>query len=236
MLRPYAEAYQKTYAAQEPKAHAEQTPPSERPLTPRIILGTPLAGYLTIILLCVIMGVVLASPWVLYQAWAFVGVALYPHERRIVYTYGPASLALFFSGAALFYLGVLPVGLAALMSPTAALPEVDPSPLLGDYFRFVAWMTLIFGLAFQTPLVVLFLARSGLVPLEALARKQRIVILVMCILGAVLTPTQDPVTMLVLTVPLVALYEVGLLVAWLSERRRRRQSLSGRTPPAEEPT
>ena len=84
-----------------------------------------------------------------------------------------------------------------------------------------------------------------LVPLGALARKQRIVILVMCILGAVLTPTQDPVTMLVLTVPLVALYEVGLLLAWLSERRRRSQSLSllertppgsGRTPSAEEPT
>jgi sec-independent protein translocase protein TatC len=196
---------------------------------PRVILGTPMTGYVTIILLALICGTVLASPWVLYQAWAFVGVALYPEERRQVIVFGPASFLLFVGGAALFYFFMLRVALQALLLPTADLmingvPLVDSSLFLNDYFRFVAWMTLIMGLVFQTPLVVLFLARTGIVPLRTLVRQQRIVIVLMCILAAVFTPP-DPVTMIVMAAPLILLYEFGLLAAWVlgwKDRTRRR--------------
>ena len=204
-------------------------PPSSAPAQPqsRLILRSPMTGYIMIILMCLIMGVILASPWVIYQIWAFVGVGLHPHERKHIYTYGPASFLLFLGGGSLFYFYILPIGLQALMSPTAGIkvngtPLIDPSFMLDEYLYFVALMTLVFGLAFQTPLVVLFLAKSRIVPLETLVRQQRFVILLMFILGAVFTPTVDPVSMTAMAVPLILLYELGLLLAWLMQRRDQR--------------
>ena len=198
------------------------------PVQPHLILGNPLTGYLTTILLCIICGIILASPWVIYQIWAFIGVGLHPHERRFVHRYGPMSFVLFLGGGALFYFLLLPLGLQALMSPTAdivvdGISLIDPSFLLNDYFRFVAVMTLIFGIVFQTPLVVLFLARTHIVPLRTLARQQRFVILLMTVVAAFLTPTTDPVSMAAMAIPLIVLYEIGLLMAWFSERKQLRE-------------
>jgi sec-independent protein translocase protein TatC len=157
-----------------------------------------------------------------------VGVGLHAHERRFVRVYGPFSFFLFMAGASSFYFLILPIGLEALLSPTADIlidgyPLIDASLLLDDYFKFVAWMTLIFGVAFETPLVVLFLARTGIIPLDTLARKQKWVIMIMVVLGAVLTPTGDPISMALMTIPLMALYELGLLLAWLAGRKERRE-------------
>jgi Tat protein translocase TatC len=198
------------------------------PPTSRLILRSPMTGYLMILLTCVIVGVMLASPWVIYQIWAFVGVGLHVHERKYVYVYGPVSLVLFLGGGAMFFFGVLPIGLQALMTPAASIaidgyPILDPSFMLDDYLHFVAMMTLVFGIAFQTPLVVMFLARTGIVSLETMARQQKIVILIMVVIAAVLTPTPDPFNMMIMAVPLVLLYEVGLLLAWLGQRSRRKR-------------
>ena len=242
LIVPYVEAYQafeesKKQSDKEEKPAPQtpssdetpaETPPKNTPTNippPRVILGTPMTGYVTLILLSVICGTILASPWVIYQAWAFVGVGLHPHERRHIHIFGPVSFFLFIGGAAVFYFFILRVALQALIMPTADLtiegiPLVDSSLFLNDYFRFVAWMTLIFGVVFQTPLVVLFLAKSGIIPLETLARQQKFVILIMCILAAVFTPP-DPVTMVVMAVPLILLYEIGLLAAWLTRPRER---------------
>jgi len=243
LLIPYVEAYQalekdkeKPGEGEEPAPQpptAVQTPdeaspkkgaPSQIP-PPRVILGTPMTGYVTIILLSLICGTILASPWVIYQVWAFVGVGLHPHERRHIHLFGPISFFLFIGGAALFYLFILRVALQALILPTSdiaveGIPLVDSSLFLNDYFRFVAWMTLIFGIVFQTPLVVLFLVKSGIVPLKTLVRQQKTVILIMCVLAAVFTPP-DPVTLVVMAVPLILLYEIGLLAAWITQRRER---------------
>jgi len=207
---------------------APQEHPAEKFPPPRLIQGGPLSAYTVLLTLCVVMGVILASPWILYQIWAFVGVGLHPRERRFVYTYGPASLILFLGGGAAFYWLLLPLFLRALMSPMAGIvingrQMVDTSFLLTDYFNFVAVMALVCGVIFETPLVVLFLARTGLISLSTLARQQKLVILIMVILAAVLTPTIDPFSMTVVAVPLILLYEVGLLLAWLAERSSRRR-------------
>jgi len=102
---------------------------------------------------------------------------------------------------------------------------VDTSFLLTDYFNFVAVMALVCGVIFETPLVVLFLARTGLVSLSTLARQQKFIILIMVIVAAVITPTVDPFSMTVVAVPLILLYEVGLLLAWLAERSSRRRQV-----------
>ncbi|HET6441249.1 MAG TPA: twin-arginine translocase subunit TatC [Phycisphaerae bacterium] len=239
LLVPYVEAYQALEKDKEKAGEGEpapqpptpaqtpaEAPPKDTPRNippPRVILGTPMTGYVTIILLSLICGTMLASPWVIYQIWAFIGVGLHPHERRHIHIFGPISFLLFIGGAALFYLYILRVALQALILPTAdivveGIPVVDSSLFLNDYFRFVTWMTLVFGVVFQTPLVVLFLAKSGIVPLETLARQQKIVIVLMCVLAAVFTPP-DPVTLVVMAVPLILLYEIGLLAAWLTRPR-----------------
>ena len=208
-------------APEEGKAFAERFP------RPRVIQGGPLTGYITVILLCVICGIILGSPWILYQIWAFVGVGLHPNERKFIHIYGPFSFFLFIGGAAAFYFVMLKYGLRALMGPTIGImvdgvPLIDPSFFLDDYFKFVAMMTLIFGVVFQTPLIVMFLARTEIVPLGTLVRKQRIVLMILVVLSAVFTP-QDPVTMVMMAIPLVLLYELGLLLSWISIRRRRRR-------------
>jgi len=250
LIRPYEQAYEQMEGPQPPAA--PQAAPEDRDLEhrleavehrlgmngsagepakvppPRLIQGGPLNAYTVLLTLCVVMGVILASPWILYQLWAFVGVGLHPHERRFVYTYGPSSLLLFLGGGAAFYWLLLPLFLRALMSPMAGIvingrQMVDTSFLLTDYFNFVAVMALVCGVIFETPLVVLFLARTGLVQLSTLARQQKVVILIMTIVAAVLTPTVDPFSLAVVAVPLILLYEIGLLLAWLAERSSRRR-------------
>jgi Tat protein translocase TatC len=177
--------------------------------------------------MCLITGVIVASPWVIYQIWAFVGVGLHPHERKYLYIYGPASFLLFIGGGCLFYFYVLPKGLEALMSPTAGIKIngaslIDPSFMLEDYLYFVALMTLVFGIAFQTPLVIMFIERIGLVPLKTLVKQQRLIILIMVVIAALITPTIDPVSMTAMAVPLILLYEIGLLAAWVTGHKRRK--------------
>ncbi|HUU09325.1 MAG TPA: twin-arginine translocase subunit TatC [Phycisphaerae bacterium] len=247
LLRPYSQATQAmapegtvptppetkkpdaTPGADSPAPPPEQ--PQKLPMSPghepRLILGGPLTGYTTIILLCVICGIILASPWILYQIWAFVGVGLHAREQRFVRIYGPFSFVLFVAGSATFYFVMLPLGLQALMSPTSNIlvdgkSLIDASFFLDDYFKFVAMMTLIFGVVFQTPLIVMFLARTGIVPLGTLFKQQRVVILILCVLSAVFTPP-DPVTMVMMAIPLIILYQLGLLLAWLAIRRKRQR-------------
>ena len=217
-------------AAASPGTEAKPAP-SGKPPPPSLILGGPLTGYVTIILLCVICGMILGSPWILYQMWAFIGVGLHPHERKFIHIYGPFSFFLFVGGAATFYFVMLPVALQALMTPTSGIemdgvPLIDASFFLNDYFKFVAMMTLIFGVVFQTPLVVMFLARTEIVPLGTLVKQQKIVLMVLVVLSAVLTP-QDPVTMVMMAIPLVLLYWLGLLFSWISIRRRQRREARG---------
>ena len=242
LLAPYLHAWQKLGVVLEPVNPApppvEGAPAGVNPLAaiaknlpPRIILGSPATGILAIIIVTTAVGVLAASPWVIYQIWAFIGVGLRHNERRFVRKYVPISGFLFIAGAALFYFLVLPYGLAALMSPALTIqvegiPLIDPSVMLEDYLKFIALMTLVFGLTFQTPLVIIFLARTDIVPLETLARRQKVIIFIMIVVGAVLAPTGDPMTCTLMAVPLIVLYEVGLLVAWLMGRKERKIRLA----------
>ena len=214
-------------AANPPGPGAPAAGATAKPPQSRLILSGPMTGYIMIILMCLITGVIVASPWVIYQIWAFVGVGLHPHERKYLYIYGPASFLLFIGGGCLFYFYILPIGLEALMSPTAGIKIngaslIDPSFMLEDYLYFVALMTLVFGIAFQTPLVVMFIERIGLVPLKTLVKQQRLIILIMVVIAAVITPTVDPVSMTAMAVPLILLYEIGLIAAWFTGRKRRK--------------
>jgi sec-independent protein translocase protein TatC len=167
-------------------------------------------------------GLVLASPWIFYQLWMFVAAGLYPRERRYVTYAVPFSALLFVCGAA-FFLAV--VAMPALKFFLTFPKQIDwagiePLIMLDDYIGFMTSMILLFGLVFQVPLVVLILAKTGLVELRTLRKFRRHVILAMFVLAAVFAPP-DVFSQVAMALPMWALYELGLVLAWLLIYRKR---------------
>ncbi len=171
----------------------------------------PLETPMIYFMVCLVAGLVLASPWVFYQAWAFVAAGLYRHERRYVQKYLPYSLGLFLTGVFLCFFFVLPLTLKFLLQFNAWL-GVPPMLRLSDWMGFATILPLVFGIAFQTPLVMLFLERIHIFTVDDFRAKRKIAILVITVAAALLTPGQDPISMLLLAVPMILLYELGIVL------------------------
>jgi sec-independent protein translocase protein TatC len=171
----------------------------------------PLETLTIFFMVALVSGLVLASPWVFYQAWAFIAAGLYRHERRYVQKYLPFSLSLFLTGVFVCFFFVLPITMTFLLQFNVYL-GVAPTLRLSEWMGFATLLPLIFGLAFQTPLVMLLLERINIFTVEDFRAKRRMAILVITIAAAVLTPGQDPFSMLLLAVPMILLYELGILL------------------------
>src|SRR5262249_11275201 len=149
----------------------------------------------------IVTGFVLASPWVFYQIWSFIAAGLYPHEKRYVNVFLPFSLGLFLVGVLVCEFLVMPKAVEALLWFNEWL-GLEPDLRLNEWLGFAIWMPVIFGLSFQTPLVMLFLERIGLFNVEAFRGKRRIVWFLMAIFAAVITPSTDAFSMLFLWLPM----------------------------------
>ncbi len=183
-----------------------------------LISLAPLETLTIFFMVCLVAGLVLASPWVFYQIWAFVAAGLYRHERGYVTKYLPFSLGLFLAGVFLCFFFVLPLTLNFLLSFNVWL-GVAPTLRLSDWMGFATILPLIFGISFQTPLVMLFLERIGIFTVKDFRSKRKIAILVITITAAVITPGQDPFSMVLLAIPMILLYELGILMM-VSGRRK----------------
>lgn len=171
-------------------------------------------SYLKVVM---IFGLFLASPLVLYQMWRFVGAGLYKHEQRVFLTFVPFSFMLFLTGLLFGYFVLVPVGLSFLSSygdPDLVSPMLNLSAYLSLFFT----LTLVLGLIFQVPLLMFFLCRTGMVSPAFFAKYRRQAILIGVIMGAVLTPP-DPYTQLMMAVPLIVLYEIGIWVGRVAFRK-----------------
>ncbi|NLX99846.1 MAG: twin-arginine translocase subunit TatC [Rhodopirellula sp.] len=175
----------------------------------------PFAIYVKAALL---VGVVIASPWIFYQIWSFVAAGLYPHEKYYVHVFLPFSLGLFLLGASLAFFFVFEPVLDFLLGFNAWL-KIDPEPRITEWLSFVLILPIGFGIAFQLPLVMLFLERIGIFDVEAYLSKWRIAILVIFTLSMFLTPA-DPYSMLLMAVPLTVLYFGGVLLCQLMPKRQ----------------
>lgn len=180
------------------------------PKSPFISLG-PLETITIFLMVCMVSGLVLASPWVFYQAWAFVAAGLYRHERHYVVKFLPFSLGLFLAGVFLCFFGVLPVTLKFLLQFNVWL-NIEPTMQITQWMSFATILPLVFGACFQTPLIMLFVERIGIMTAEDFRSKRKIAILVMVVLAAVLTPGPDIFSQVMLAVPMIALYELGILL------------------------
>jgi sec-independent protein translocase protein TatC len=151
-----------------------------------------------------------ALPYVLYQAWAFVAPGLYAHEKKLVLPLVVASTVLFLAGVAFCYYFVFGKVFAFINS--FAPQSITPAPDIEAYFSFVLTMFLAFGVTFEIPVVVVVLARAGIVSLENLKHARPYVIVGAFVIAAVVTPP-DVLSQVLLAVPMWLLYELGLIVA-----------------------
>lgn len=157
-----------------------------------------------------VAGLVFASPWVIYQIWQFVAAGLYPHERKYVYIYLPISIFLFLGGAFFCFYAVFPFVLNFLLSFNKLL-GVNPQIRLSEWISFAITLPLMFGLSFQLPLIMLFLERISIFTVKDYHEKRRMAILIISIISMLMTPA-DPMSMILMMMPLILLYELGILM------------------------
>jgi sec-independent protein translocase protein TatC len=163
-------------------------------------------------------GLVLSFPVILFQLWRFISPALKKEEKRYTYPAILSSTLLFVGGVWFAYSLILPVGVKFLL----AFGTESLRGLLGvsRYLSFLLFFVLSFGLVFQLPVVIFFLARLGIVSPETLRKRRREAIVIIFIAAAVLTPSVDMFTQLMMGLPLLVLYEISIWVAKLATRRQ----------------
>jgi sec-independent protein translocase protein TatC len=186
-------------------------------------------GFMVYMKVCMVCGIVLGSPWIFYQLWAFVAAGLYPHERRYVHVYLPLSLGLFLAGVFMCEFLVLPKAVQGLLWFNEWL-GLEPDLRLNEWLSFALLLPLVFGLSFQTPLVMLFLAKIGVFDADSFRRKRRIAWFAMAIFAAIITPI-DALSMILLWIPMCGLYELGI---WLVQYSAKSSELETDVPEPEE--
>lgn len=190
----------------------------------RLVQFRPLEGVQVRLKVSVLAGIVFASPVWLYQLWAFIVPGLTERERKLAVPFVASSILLFGVGATFAYL-TLPPGLNFLIAIGGG--SLTPFFQADTYINFVGLMVIAFGLTFELPLILLFLGLAGVISVAWLRQHRKVAIVLIALLAAVVTPSQDPYTFLAMAIPLYGLYEVTVVILRVVERRRaRRESKS----------
>ncbi|MBN1105843.1 MAG: twin-arginine translocase subunit TatC [Deltaproteobacteria bacterium] len=164
-----------------------------------------------------VAGLLLSSPFVFYQIWMFIAPGLYQKEKRMLIPFVLFSTLLFVGGGLFGYFIVFPFGFKFFLSFENEYLHALPS--VKQYFSFSVKLLFAFGAVFELPVVIYFLARMGVVSTSLLRRKRKYAIVLGFALSAILTPP-DVITQFMMAVPLVALYEVGILMARIAGRKQ----------------
>jgi len=184
------------------------------------LIGTGLVeAFFTKLKVSAIAALFLASPVIFYQAWKFVAPGLYENERRYVIPFVFFGTFFFVAGAGFCYAAVLPVGYKFFIAQYATI-QVDPQIRISEYLTFTARMLLAFGVTFELPVIVFFLARFGLVTHRMMLRYLRYAILIIFIVAAMLTPGPDIASQLLMATPLLVLYAISIGVAYFFAKER----------------
>jgi len=183
----------------------------KRPFPHSLVFISPQEPFIITLKIALFGGIILALPMIIYQAWQFVSLALKQKEKRYLLFYGPFSLLLFLSGASFAYFVAIPVGLRFLLGFGGS--SLEPMITISKYLSFITVMILTFGIVFELPLVSLFLVRIGIISPQFLAKNRKVAIIAIFVLAAILTPSIDAFTQILMAVPLVILYEVSIWLA-----------------------
>jgi sec-independent protein translocase protein TatC len=184
----------------------------------RLHITRPTDAFMVTLKLALIGGLVLSAPVLIGHVWGFLSPALYEHEKRYITPFLIGAVGLFAAGVLMAYLWVLPVALRILLTKFQAdyLAYIITAR---EYFAFASQLIIAFGLMFEVPIVMIFLAAIGIVDPATFAKHRPYAIVVASILAAMLTPP-DVMSMMMLMLPVILLYEVGILIGRLVWKKR----------------
>ncbi|MEO7985257.1 MAG: twin-arginine translocase subunit TatC [Gemmatimonadales bacterium] len=191
----------------------------------KLVVTSPTEPVMIVFKLGFIVGLILASPIIVWQVWAFLTPALYAREKKAMVPALFVGLGLFLTGGILAYIYVIPQALRVLFS--FQTEAIQPFITYDAYFGFVTQVVLALGLSFELPLVIVILAWLGVVGPKELHAFRRYAVVLAFAGGAILSPGTDLVSMVMMTLPLLVLYEVGVAGAVVVHRRRARAAMAG---------
>jgi sec-independent protein translocase protein TatC len=169
-------------------------------------------------------GAIIASPFILYQLWLFIAPGMYSHEKRYVWPFMFTTIGLFLSGAWFGYRYVLPGAIKILVLQFGK--AFHPILTIEDYTGFFLAVILGLGITFELPIVIFFLALFGIVDGKFLLKHFRYAVLAIFLLAAIICPTPDPIGMCLFATPMLALYFIGVAVAFLVHPNRRKKNVT----------
>lgn len=211
LTRPYIEAWERGDHAAAPSLH----------------FGSPTALFIAYLRLAALSGLIFALPIILYQLWAFIAPGLYSREKKFAIPFVLSSLLLFLGGGYFGWAVAFPAAFDFLFNFTPdKLPsglEINATVMVGDYIEFITRMFLAFGATAELPIIALFLTIAGLITHRHLIKFFRYFIVVAFVLAAILTPP-DPMSQILMAVPLIGLYGVSILVSWAITVSRERSA------------
>jgi sec-independent protein translocase protein TatC len=188
----------------------------------RLLQTDPLEGFSIRMRTSLYAGIAFAMPVLLWQIWRFVSPGLYANEKRYAVPFVISALMLFVLGATLAYF-TLPRAFDFLINIGGE--GFVTGYTAGKYFKLVTYMMLAFGVGFEFPIVLIFFQMAGIVETDTLRRARRFAIVGICILVAVITPSGDPISMLMLSVPMVFFYEIAILIgSFIGKRQALREA------------
>jgi len=170
--------------------------------------------YLKLALVC---GILLGSPVIFQQIWRFIAPGLYQNEKRVLLPFTVVSTLCFLGGAAFGYFVIFPPAFRFLIGYSSEI--LDPMPAVSEYFSLALRLLIAFGLVFELPVFMVFLAKIGVVTAPFLKKNRKYAILIAFIAAAILTPTPDVVNQLFMAGPLIVLYEVSIIAVGLFARK-----------------
>jgi sec-independent protein translocase protein TatC len=194
--------------------------PTWRVLPPgsRMIYTQPGEAFGLYVQIGLIVGIVLASPWIMYQVWLFIAPGLYANEKRFAVPFVLMSTIGFVGGAAFNHYIIFPFMMTFFASFNTA--DLIFMPRLEDVFDLYSKMLIGMGLVFQMPTVVFFLAKMRLVTARFLLRNTKYAVLAIFVIAAVVTPSGDMITQTIFAAPMLGLYALSILIAWIVTPKR----------------
>lgn len=190
-------------------------------LSPKLVFTAPGDAFNVFLQIGLVAGLFIASPWVLYQVWAFIAPGLYQKERKYAVPFIFFCSGLFMAGGAFAYFIAFPYALEFLL--TMGGEHMTPFITAKEYLDLFTTIILGLGIVFEMPVLILFLALLGIVTPGFLLRNFRYAVLVITIIAALITPTTDVTNLVLFTVPMLGLYLLGTALAWLVWRGRRKR-------------
>lgn len=182
-----------------------------------LVFTAPMDKFMAHIKVSLFSGVLVSSPYWFYQIWKFIAPGLYKKERDYALIFIGSALCLFLTGVGICYFAVLPVTFEFLLGFGGTVDQ--PMITISEYLSFFITLHLAFGLAFELPLILVVLGMFGIISQRFLKDKRRYAIVLMSVFAAIVTPSPDALTMLMLLVPLALLYELAVLLVGFFERK-----------------